>query len=101
MKINSPISPSIKGNFLSTVSDQSHLRMRLLAIAFDWMLITLLMMLVVMFVFGQAWLLNPASYTDITLYLVIMSVPMAYFGTCWSLLGATPGRLLLLPWLEG
>jgi hypothetical protein len=58
-------------------------------------------MLVVLFVFGQTWLLYHASYTDVALYLVVASVPMVYFFGSLGLLGATPGILLLLPWLGG
>jgi hypothetical protein len=102
MKMNSPASPSTKGYFLSHLGESSHsnVGMRLLALAFDGLLITLLLLLVVLFVFGQTWLLFHASYSNTALYLVLAIVPLVYFVGFWSLLGATPGKLLLLPWLE-
>ena len=81
-------------------SSRSNVGMHLLALAFDWLLITLLLLLVVLFVFGQTWLLYHVSYTNTSLYWVVLTVPIVYFVSFWSLWGATPGKLLLLPWLE-
>jgi hypothetical protein len=81
-------------------SRHSNVGMHLLALAFDWLLITLLLFLTVLFLFGQTWLLYHVSYTNTSLYLVVLTVPLVYFLSFWSLLGATPGKLLLSPWLE-
>ncbi|OQW98987.1 MAG: hypothetical protein BWK73_51325 [Thiothrix lacustris] len=91
MKINTPASLSVKN---------SNVGMHLLASAFDWLLITLLLPLVLLFVFGQTWLLDQVSYSNTSLYVVVFAVPAVYFLSFWSLWGATPGKLLLLPWLE-
>lgn len=102
MKMNSPISPPARGYFLSRLGNipSSNMGMRLLAVAFDWLLISLLLTLVLLLTFGQTWLLYQVSYADSSLYLVVVAVPLAYFGGFWGLLGATPGKLLLSPWLE-
>ncbi len=63
-------------------------------------LFTLLLPLVLLFVFGQTWLLDQVSYSNTSLYVVVFAVPAVYFLSFWSLWGATPGKLLLLPWLE-
>ncbi|MGB5597959.1 MAG: RDD family protein, partial [Thiothrix litoralis] len=97
-----PISTPARGYFASQLGGfpSAKVGMRLLALAFDWLLVGLLLVLVLLLVFGQAWLLYHVSYTDSALYLVVVTVPLAYFGGFWGLLGATPGKLLLLPWLE-
>jgi uncharacterized SAM-binding protein YcdF (DUF218 family) len=73
--------------------------MRALALAFDLLLISLLLMVVLLFVFGQTWLLYRASYDSSALHGVLVAVPLVYFLGFWGLLGATPGKLLLWPWL--
>ncbi len=101
MKMNNQISPSAKGYFLSHIGERAHANvgMRLLALAFDLIMVVLLLMLSVLFVFGQTWLLYHTPYTNVAFYLVAVSVPLVYFVGSWSLLGTTPGKLLLLPWL--
>ncbi|SEB01643.1 RDD family protein [Thiothrix caldifontis] len=101
MKINHQLTPPAKGYFMSHVCQPSHrnLGMRLLAFAFDLLMISLLLMLVLSFVFGQTWLLYHASYENSTLHGVFVAIPLVYFIGFWSLLGATPGKLLLWPWL--
>lgn len=101
MKTNTPVSPSGRGYFLSHVYGcvQGSTGMRLLALAFDLVLIVLLLTLSVLFVFGQTWLLHHAVYADAAFYLLAVSVPTLYFVGFHGVLGATPGKLLLLPWL--
>lgn len=101
MKVNHQLTPPAKGYFMSHVRQPGyqHLGMRALAFAFDLLMISLLLVMVLLFVFGQTWLLYHASYESTALHGVLVLVPLVYFLGFWSLLGATPGKLLLWPWL--
>ncbi|QLQ32958.1 MAG: hypothetical protein HZT40_16690 [Candidatus Thiothrix singaporensis] len=62
MKTNTPASPPHKGYFLSHIHEQAHghSSMRLLALAFDLVLIFLLIMLAALLVLGQTgWCTMP------------------------------------------
>ncbi|OQX10910.1 MAG: hypothetical protein BWK73_19005 [Thiothrix lacustris] len=101
MKINHQLTPPAKGYFMAHVRQPGHQHwgMRMLALAFDLLLISILLMFVLLFVFGQTWLLYHASYQSSALHGVLVAVPVAYFVGFWGLVGATPGKLLLWPWL--
>lgn len=101
MKIHQPVSASGKGYFLSHTQRQlsGNTGIRLLALAFDLIVIGLLLAVLVLLLFGQTWLMYHAVYTDVAFYLLAVSVPLLYYTVFWSWLGATPGRLLLAQWL--
>lgn len=101
MKTNTPASPPHKGYFLSHIHEQAHghSSMRLLALAFDLVLIVLLIMLAVLLVLGQTWLVYHAVYAAPSFYLLAVCVILLYFAGFKAILGATPGKMLLLPWL--
>lgn len=102
MKVNHQLTPPAKGYFMSHVRQPryQHRGMRALAFAFDLLMISLLLVIVLLFVFGQTWLLYHASYESSALHGVLVVVPLVYFLGFWGLLGATPGKLLLWPWLR-
>lgn len=100
MKISHPVSTPAKSYFLSHIQEQNqNTGMRLLALAFDLIVIVLLLAVTVLLVFGQTWLLYHKVYTHADFYLLAVSVPLVYLGVFRSVLGATPGRLLLAQWL--
>ncbi|UOG93793.1 MAG: RDD family protein [Candidatus Thiothrix sulfatifontis] len=101
MKISHQLTPPAKGYFMSHVRQPGyqHWGMRVLALAFDLLLISILLMFVLLFVFGQTWLLYHASYDSSALHGALVVVPLTYFLGFWGLVGATPGKLLLWPWL--
>ncbi|EIJ36157.1 RDD family protein [Thiothrix nivea] len=102
MKANAPFStPVNKGYFLNYIASHRHGNpgMRLLALAFDLVLVVLLVTLAVLCVFGQTWLLYHAVYTDAAFYVLMASIPTLYFAGFQGIWGATPGKMLLLPWL--
>ncbi len=69
--------------------------MRVLAFAFDLILISVLMVLFVSVVYGQTWLVYHSSELEPSFFLSLMVVPLLYFVGFWSVMSATPGKRLL------
>lgn len=101
METKHQFTPSAKSYFVAYTLQPvyQYWGMRLLALAFDLLLISILLTVVMLFVFGQTWLLYHASSQPLVLHSVLVCVPLVYFLGFWRLMGATPGKLLLLPWL--
>lgn len=68
-------------------------RMRLLAMAFDAIVLGVLQMLFILIVYGQTWLLY--NSLDEKFYLSLLILPLIYFVSFWFMWGSTPGKLLL------
>lgn len=107
MRMNPPNSPpskeagflnfSAQENWLHHADDYNYgsVHMRLLALAFDMIIVLFIMMLVVMLVYGQAWLLRYGANPSLEFYISLLLVPCLYFVGCWTFIGATPGKMLL------
>lgn len=107
MKLNHPNSPSARESGFMGFSAQvgwlpqedehsyASVHMRLLSLAFDMIMVLFIMMLVVMLVYGQAWLMRYGANPSLEFYLTLLLVPCLYFVGCWSFSGATPGKMLL------
>lgn len=70
-------------------------RMRLLAIAFDLMLVGLLMVASLALVMEDAWLVGLRPLLSLDVFLLIMCIPMLYFVGSWCVFSASPGKMLL------
>ncbi len=68
-------------------------RMRLLAVAFDTIVVGILMMLFVLMVYGQTWLIYHPL--DENFYISLLIVPVVYFIGFWFVFGTTLGKFLL------
>ncbi len=69
--------------------------MRLIALAFDLIVVAVLLVLFVSVVYGQTWLVYHSNELNASFYLSLMVVPLFYFVGFWSFLAATPGKMLL------
>jgi uncharacterized RDD family membrane protein YckC len=71
--------------------------MRVLATAFDMVVMLLVIMLVMVLADAQVWQVTVNSsagiWTDVLTLITL--VPFMYFVGCWAVFGASPGKMLL------
>lgn len=70
-------------------------RMRLLAIAFDLMLVGLLVVASFALVMKDSLLIGMEAFLSADALLLIICMPMLYFVGFWSMFSASPGQMLL------
>lgn len=69
--------------------------MRLLATAFDLMLVGLLVVASLALIMEDAWLVGLKPLLSLDVFLLIMCIPMLYFVGFWCIFSASPGKMLL------
>ena len=69
--------------------------MRLLAMAVDLSIISLLMLILIMLEYGDIWLIDAEVKLDGTTYFALSCIPFLYFVGFQCLFSASPGKMLL------
>lgn len=84
-----------RGYFTHAFPAYASVQMRLLAVAFDSILVGLLLLMSAVMVAGDVWLRNPAAVAWMDIFLLLVCVPLLYFVGFWWLSCSSPGKMLL------
>lgn len=81
--------------FTQAFPTYASVRMRLLAVAFDLMLVGLLLVVSAAVVMENAWLIGLGAFWSVDVFLLAVCVPMLYFVGFWCMFSSSPGKMLL------